>query len=491
MDLPVEIYSTDGVRRLDRHAIRNAGIDGYTLMNRAARAALDAASAEFPQARCWQIACGAGNNGGDGYVLARLAMAEGIDVRVVALASPESLRGDAATAWRDFIEAGGTVREWDGAVDPDATLLVDAILGSGLQRDVEGRYAEAVQAINAHPAPVVALDIPSGLSGDTGSVLGAAVRADLTVTFVGLKIGLFLGQGPGHSGRLVFAGLDIPRECGDVVDPAYRRVDDGLIADLLPPRPRDAHKGDFGHLLLVGGGTGMSGAVRLAAEAALRCGAGKVSIAAAPGSCAAIAGSCPEAMCYPADEARALEPLLERATAVAVGPGLGTGDWSRGLLEAVLTSDRPTLVDADGLNLLSQQPDRREDRVLTPHPGEAARLLGLSAADVQADRPAALAELVRRYGGTIVLKGAGSLVSSREGPPWLCPSGNPGMAAPGMGDVLTGVVGAFLAQGLTQEQAAAIGVEVHARAGDAAAGHMPRGLLASDLMPALRAGVNP
>ncbi len=491
MQLPAEIYATDAVRRIDRRAIDQAGIDGYTLMNRAAGAALDAAHAAFPRARRWQVVCGGGNNGGDGYVLARLAAAAGIDADVAALVPPDRLRGDAATAHRDFVAAGGTVRAWGGALDIDAALIVDAILGSGLQRDVEGAFAGAVAAINAHPGPVLALDVPSGISADTGAVLGTAVRADLTVTFVGLKRGLFLGRGPDFTGRLVYAGLDIPAACRAAEEPALRRIDDGALGSLLPPRPRTAHKGDFGHLLIVGGGPGMAGAARLAAEAALRCGAGKVSVAAAPASCAVVVGGCPEAMCHGIERSEDLAPLIDGATVLAVGPGLGTGAWSQALFEAALAAKRPLVVDADGLNLLAARPVRRDDWILTPHPGEAGRLLGRSAAAVQADRVAAVNELRSRYGGVAVLKGAGSLVSSHDGPDRICTAGNPGMAAPGMGDVLTGVIGALLAQGLTAEQAATAGVELHARAGDAAAGAAPRGLLASDLMPALRARVNP
>jgi ADP-dependent NAD(P)H-hydrate dehydratase / NAD(P)H-hydrate epimerase len=490
LNLPAEIYSTEAVRRIDRRAIDGAGIDGYTLMNRAAGAALEAARAAFPAARRWQVVCGGGNNGGDGYVLARLAAAKGIEAAVTALVSPERLRGDAATAHRDFVAAGGDVREWSGQLDPAATLVVDAVLGSGLERNVEGRFAEAVAAINAHPAPTLALDIPSGISGDTGAVLGTAVRADLTVTFVGLKQGLFLGQGPDFTGDLVYAGLDIPADCRAAEAPALRRIDEAALRRLLPPRRRSAHKGDFGHLLIVGGGPGMAGAARLAAEAALRCGAGKVSVASAPASCGVVVGGCPEAMCHGVERPADLAPLIERATVLAVGPGLGTGDWSRALFEAALAAKRPVLVDADGLNLLATEPARRDDWILTPHPGEAGRLLGCSAAAVQSDRLAAVNELRRRYGGVAVLKGAGSLVSWQDGPEWICTAGNPGMAAPGMGDVLTGVIGALLAQGLTLEQAAAAGVELHARAGDAAAGSAPRGLFASDLMPALRVCVN-
>lgn len=491
MDLPVDIYSTEGVRRIDRSAIDDAGIAGYSLMTRAAQAALGVATRQYPERGRWQILCGGGNNGGDGYVLARLARERQIDVSVIAMTPPESLSGDAATACRDFTSAGGRLAGWANGLDQEAGLLIDAILGSGLSRNVEGEFAEAVQRINAHAAPVLALDIPSGISSDTGLVLGAAVEADHTITFVGLKCGLFLGRAADFVGKLWFTDLDIPADCYRAAHAAMHRIDDLVIRRALPSRRPGAHKGDFGHLLLVGGGRGMPGAIRLSAEAALRCGAGRVTVATHPANSAIVVAGRPEIMCYGIDGSAELAPLLRRASAVAVGPGLGTDRWGSALFGEVLRCERPAVVDADALNVLSQNPAERGTWILTPHPGEAARLLGQSAEAVQADRLGSLRDLQRRYGGTVVLKGRGTLVSSNDGPPWVCTSGNPGMAAPGMGDVLTGVIAGLLAQGLTQEEAAVIGVEVHARAGDSAAGSAPRGLLASDLMPELRQWVNP
>jgi ADP-dependent NAD(P)H-hydrate dehydratase / NAD(P)H-hydrate epimerase len=490
LKLPVEIYSTESVRRMDRTAIDEAGIRGYTLMERAAAAALEFARRSWPDAGQWQVVCGGGNNGGDGYVLARLAAQQGIGIRVAWLISPDALEGDAATAYRDFINAGGAAAPWDRQLDEEADLLVDAILGSGLEREVEGRFAEAVGALCRHPAPVLALDIPSGISGDTGEVMGCAVRAAATITFVGLKSGLFLGEAPDFVGKLSFAGLGIPDSCR-AESPLLRRIDSDAIKPLLAPRPRGSHKGDFGHLLLVGSGPGMAGAIRLAGEAALRTGAGRVSIATHPAHCAAVASGCPELMCHGVNDGKDLEALLDRTDTVAIGPGLGTDGWAKGLLEVVLSSGLPVVVDADALNLLARSPRRCEHWILTPHPGEAARLLASSSGAVQGGRIDAVNTLSARFGGTIVLKGAGTLVSSGEGAPWLCTAGNPGMAAPGMGDVLTGVIGALLSQGGSLEEAAVTGVQVHAQAGDIAAGKTPRGLVASDLMPALRVAVNP
>ena len=491
MALPIEIYSVETVRAIDSAAINDAGISGYTLMTRAAEAALQEAKTACPDARRWQIVCGAGNNAGDGYVLARLAAYDGIAVSVLGMVSPEKLSGDAATAYGDFAAEGGQHLEWQGELDAEATLLVDALLGSGLDRAVEGQFADVVTAMNAHSAAVLALDIPGGIHGDSGEVMGVAIKADMTVTFVGLKAGLFLGAAADYVGDLKYSDLGIPKACRADKPAHMRRIDEALLNQNLPPRTRSAHKGDFGHVLAIGGGPGMPGAIALCGEAALRCGAGRVSVATHPDHHFSIAAARPELMCHAVSSGDDLKQLLATVTTLVIGPGLGLGEWSKELFNAAIHSGLPTVVDADALTLLVESEMRQSNWVLTPHPGEAARLLGSTATDIQRDRMAAIEDLQKQYGATVVLKGAGSLISSTSGPPWLCSAGNPGMAAPGMGDVLAGVIGALLAQGLTPDAAAAVGVEVHARAGDLAAEGGERGLMASDLMSWLRKVVNP
>jgi NAD(P)H-hydrate epimerase len=489
--LPASIYSVASVREIDRTAIEDHGIPGYTLMTRAGAASVRAARQRFPDAKRWQVICGGGNNGGDGYVVARLAASEGIVTSVLTLVDPDSLKGDAATAYGDFAAEGGVVMAWDGELDREADLLVDGILGSGLERDVGGEYAKAVAAINAHSAPVLALDIPTGIHGDSGSRLGCAVDAELTVTFVGLKTGLFLNDGCNCCGELVYDGLDVPEECRSGVSPEFCRIDDAMMHDALPPRRRAAHKGDFGHVLVIGGGEGMPGAVRLCGEAALRAGAGRVSLATAPSHAAMLTATRPELMSHAIADAADLDPLLQKADVVAFGPGLGRSDWAKALFEVVAADSRPAVWDADALNWLAEAPESATKRIITPHPGEAGTLLGLSTAEIQSDRVAAVQALQERYGGVAVLKGSGSLISSGGETPSICTSGNPGMASAGMGDVLTGIIAALLGQGLTLEQAAVVGVEVHARAADLAAADGQRGLIASDLITALRAVLNP
>ncbi|MDX1606984.1 MAG: NAD(P)H-hydrate dehydratase, partial [Candidatus Competibacterales bacterium] len=322
-------------------------------------------------------------------------------------------------------------------------------------------------------------------------VLGVAVRAALTISFIGLKRGLFTGQGPAQCGPVRFDDLGVPHTVHGALEPDARRYTGADRGRLLAPRPRTAHKGHFGHVLVIGGAAGFAGAARMAAEAAARTGAGLVSCAVGPGQAGLISAARPEIMAREVADAEALKPLLERATVLAVGPGLGTGDWSRSLLQAALDAGRPLVLDADALNLLAQTPQRREDWVLTPHPGEAARLLGETTAAVQQDRFDAATRLTERYGGVVVLKGAGTLIATPDRPPALIDAGNPGMASGGMGDVLTGLIAGLLAQGLEPFAAARLGAWLHATAADRAAGFGERGLLATDLLPELRSLLNP
>lgn len=489
--LPTEIHTVDAVRQIDRNAIDRAGIPGYTLMCRAGEASLAVIRRRYPGAGRYQVICGPGNNGGDGYVVARLAQAAGIDVAVVSLVDPGSLSGDADTACRDYLASGGTVERWSGALDPEAAVIVDALFGSGLQRAVTGEFADAVTRINAHNAQVIALDMPSGVHGDTGDAMDCAVAADVTVTFVGLKAGLFCGAGIDHCGDIEFAGLDIPDDCRDRIAVRMRRLDAAFAASRLPERRRDAHKGDHGHVLVVGGGAGMPGAALLCGAAALRTGAGRVTVATDADHAAAIAAARPELMVHGVGDGEALQPLLDKTDVIAFGPGLGVSAWAKSVYVAVAASGKPSVWDADALNLLAAAGGRSASRIITPHPGEAGRLLDIAASDVQRDRLAALASLQSTYGGTVVLKGAGTLVSMADGTPRICTAGNPGMASPGMGDVLTGVIASLLAQGMNEPDAAAAGVQVHAMAGDTAARHGERGLLASDVIGALRHAINP
>lgn len=483
------LYRAEQVRELDRRAIEEHGIPGYTLMCRAAAAALKLLRQRFPEAQCITVLCGAGNNAGDGYVLARLAQDEGLTVVVQALSDPHKLQGDAATAHRDAVAAGVEIKPWGDALAP-ADVIVDALLGTGLGRPVEGDYRAAIEAINASAAQVLALDIPSGLHANTGAVSGVAVQADICITFIAAKLGLYTGRGVALCGELIYDDLQVPPSVFQAMEPAAWRYAGEDLPALLPPRPRDAHKGHHGHVLVIGGERGTGGAVRLAAEAAARVGAGLVSVATREEHLTALLATRPELMVHGVEQGNALDPLLERASVVVIGPGLGQGHWGRSLLSRVLQTRLPTVVDADALNLLAGSHLRREDWLLTPHPGEAARLLDTDSATVQQDRFAAAMALRQCHGGHWVLKGSGSIVVG-PGQTWVIQGGNPGMASGGMGDVLSGVLGGLLAQGLDLTSTARLGSYLHAQAADLAAQQGERGLLASDLFQPLRQLANP
>lgn len=485
------LYTAEQVREFDRLAIQEHGIPGYDLMCRAGAALARQVDIAWPQVETLCVLCGPGNNGGDGYVLARLLAAAGRRVQLMALADPERLQGDARRAADDYRNTAGTLEVFRGELPPSAGLLVDALLGTGLDRCVEGDYRLAIDAINRHPAPVLAVDIPSGLHADSGRELGAAVVADTTVTFIGRKRGLYTGSGVRCAGRIIFNDLAVPADIYPACPAEVQLISQPSLGPLSAPRAADAHKGDFGRVLVVGGGPGMPGAARLAAEAAARCGAGLVSVATHPQHAAFLNAGRPELMVQAIQSADGLADLLAPANVIVIGPGLGRSDWSRRLLEAVLDSDLPLVVDADALNLLARDPLRRDNWILTPHPGEAARLLRLSSTQIQQDRFAAVTKLQAQFGGVAILKGPGTLVTQGAAPMRLCAHGNPAMASAGMGDVLSGVIAALQAQGLTAFEAACAGVCLHARAGDAvAARDGERGLLASDMLPVIRDLIN-
>jgi NAD(P)H-hydrate epimerase len=487
----IPLYTAAQVRELDRMAIEDEGIPGYELMCRAGAALLGCIQNAWPEVKRVCVLCGPGNNGGDGYVLARLLHESGVQVWVQCLCDPARLRGDAQQAARDFLAAGGQVEAFSGTLPAQAELLVDALLGTGLDRPAEGSYLQAIEALNRHVSPVLAVDIPSGLHADSGCVPGQAVEARRTVTFIGRKRGLYTGAGVRFAGDVGFDNLAVPAAIYNRMRAEAQLVEQPTLGPVARARPRDSHKGAFGHVLIVGGAPGMAGAARLAGEAAARCGAGLVSVATHPQHATTLNSGCPELMVHAVEQPADLAALLPRASVVVIGPGLGQDAWARRLFSRVLESQRPLLVDADALNLLAKDPLHRDNWIITPHPGEAGRLLNQDTSMVQQDRFAAVRQLLERYHGVAVLKGAGSLIATTGEPIRLCDRGNPGMASGGMGDVLGGVIGALLAQGLDLFEAASAGVWLHAKAADLVAReHGERGLLASDLVPCLRDLVN-
>lgn len=496
-ELPVPLYTAEQTRLLDKTAINEAGIPGFTLMKRAAKSAFSVLMQRWPHARSITVLCGAGNNGGDGFVMATLAVQRGwtVQARYVGDAMfAQQLRGEAFEAWQWACAEGVEFLPFDADEPLRGEVVVDAMLGTGLNGTVKPSFIAAIKRVNKSNKPVLAVDIPSGLSADTGSVLGEAVRASVTVTFIGLKLGLLMHEAVDYVGELVFESLRLPDSVYESVNVSAFRLSDEDIEACLPRRKRSAHKGDFGHLLVIGGDHGMGGAAIMAAEAAVNAGAGKVTLATRPEHVTAALMRCPEVMVQGINSGQELVPLLDKVDAVVFGPGLGLGAWAEQMLQALWNSSLPCVVDADGLTLLKRTGKLYEvDRanwVITPHPGEASRLLSMPTAQVQQDRLSSAQRLHEQTGATVVLKGAGTLVTDGD-VMHLCAAGNPGMASGGMGDVLSGVIGALVAQKLSTIDAARIGVYAHAAAADrCAAATGERGLKATDLPPYVKLILN-
>ena len=485
------------MRALDRATIDEIGLPGMVLMETAGRAVARAVGQHAPAGPV-AVVCGPGNNGGDGYVCARVLAEAGRDVTTLLVAPRDAIRGDAAAHLAALERAGGVILpchggaelEHHGAVIGEAAAVVDAVFGVGLAREVTGHLADVLAAIDRAPGVVVAVDLPSGLDTDTGHVLGAAITADVTVTFAALKVAVAGAPGFAHAGAVEIADIGIPRRLIDasaVGAALWEEVD----ARKVVPRPRPGdHKGSRGHALVVGGSPGLRGAGRLAATAALRAGAGLVTLAAPTGGGELVAPD--PVMTAALDSPEALAQALAGKDAVVAGPGMGRDGAAHRRLDEVLGAGVPAVLDADALFHLTGRLDAVVSAagpiVLTPHPKEAATLLGSEVAKVQGDRLAAARALAARTRAIVVLKGARTVVCDGTLGDEFCtinPSGGPGLATGGSGDVLAGVIGALIAQGVPAADAARLGVYVHGRAGDALERELGRGVIASDLPEAI------
>jgi len=483
------VYLTAEIRELERLAAATLAPPG--LMERAGLAAAEFVRTLLPDGRILIIA-GPGNNGGDAFVVARHLRQWHYTIDLVLAGEPQKLPADARAACQRWLDSGGSLLDdipdniaWD--------LVIDGLFGIGLQRDISGRFADLVLAVNALSATVLALDMPSGLSSDSGRIRGRAINADHTVTFIAIKPGLLTGDGPDCCGRIHVCDLGI--ECS-ALKPAHGAViGDHILRVALPARRANSHKGDYGSVGIIGGATGMLGAALLAGRAALHLGAGRVYVglldAAAPG----VDLLQPELMLRAFSDIASLSNL----NCLAVGPGLGTSPQAAECVRIALAGKLPLVLDADALNLIAgdtamqdQLRAHANESVLTPHPAEAARLLGTTTAVIQADRVAAAIDIAQRLNSYVVIKGAGSVCASPDGLWFINNSGNPGMASAGMGDVLTGMIAAMIAQGASAQTALLAGVHLHGAAGDAlvAAGDGPVGLTAGELSYAARTLIN-
>lgn len=485
-NLPKKLYTASQVKRLDKLAIEQ-GIAGIELMRRAGQVVFDIIQHYFPTHKII-IYCGNGNNGGDGYVVAKLALQAGFEVATYHISPPHNLPSDARIAYQDYLAIKGHVTSYitqpqlSTTVHGNHNVIIDALLGVGLNREVTGAYADAIALINDSNCPVIAIDIPSGLHADSGNVLTCAVKAHYSASFVGLKQGMFTGMAAQHCGKISYSSLGIPEQVLQQVNHSAE-----LTTGFSPSkRHRCCHKGDNGHVLLVGGYKGYCGAIRLAAEASLRIGAGLVSIATHKNHAALINIRQPELMCHGIDTHLELMPLLDKASVIVIGCGLGQSKWAMDLFACVLQSKKPLVLDADALNLLAIQTIYNDNWVLTPHIGEAARLLKQTKSATSNNRFLAVSTLQKTYGGVAILKGAGTLTDNGI-KITIANSGNPGMASAGMGDVLAGMIGGLIAQGAGLSSAATAAVYLHGRAADLCVQQDGEiGLVASDLMPFIR-----
>lgn len=489
-NLPTSLYSAEAVRNLDSIAINEYNIAGYELMKRAGKALFNYFQDKYPLAKHVTVFCGSGNNAGDGYIFAWLAMQAKLKVSVVSLVGINKLQGDAKFAWKEWHARGHQKVECSDELLQKSDVIIDALFGTGLSRDVEGEWAETIDAINNSGKPVISVDIPSGIYADTGRVAGHAIRATATMTFIGLKKGLFTHNGVDHCGELLFEGLGLPAKLYAKQPAQAQLLNWPQLQGSLQSRKASSHKHQCGHLLILGGDWGMPGAVRLAAEAALRAGAGLVTVVTHGIHAPVVMSSHPEIMLLSSGDGHVPAELLSKVDAVIVGPGLSDSHWSQNLLSDALGCYAPKVVDAGALRLLSQEEGRRDDWILTPHPGEAGAMLGETSACIQDSRFSSAELIQQKFGGHILLKGAGSILQSPGGLAQLCPYGNAGMATAGMGDVLSGVLGALLVQGYDLQTASRLGLVIHSIAGDIAAAKGQIGLLASDLYPHIRQLVN-
>ncbi len=484
--LSAPIYQVAQIQTLEKLALATTNGDGSVLMHRAATVISKYIRQYKPQPQHIRVFCGLGNNAGDGYLVASLLLQAKFRVTVYSIAPIAKLTGIALQAYKTYRKHAGKLSNLNKINFGKSDLILDAMFGIGLNRELSQPYINAIRIINQSQCPVISIDIPSGIDANTGAIKTQAVKATVTITLIGLKLGLFTHAAVDYCGTILLNDLNIPAKVFQQITPKT------YISQptLLPARKRNSHKGHYGHVLIIGGDLGFAGAPRLAAETALRTGAGLVSIATRATHAHNLTANCFELMAHGIKNSAELQKLINQASVIVLGTGLGQNTWGKMLFNTAIKSQIPIIIDADGLNLLAQQPMHNSNRVLTPHPKEAARLLNCPTVTVNNDRLQASTKIQQQYGGICVLKGAGSLVKSEHNCN-LNTTSNPGMATAGMGDVLTGIIASLIAQGLSLSEAATTGVYLHGQAADLAvekAGQ--RGLLATDLIPYLRKLVN-
>jgi NAD(P)H-hydrate epimerase len=508
----MKVATAEQMQELDRKAIEIYRIPGIVLMENAGRGAAETLFNHFPDLTKKRVAVvsGKGNNGGDGFVIARYLLNRGVSVRVFLLTDPKNLRGDAEINYHIFHRMKGEVIPLPSSKEyqkvrkdlEKVDLIIDGIFGTGLDAEVRGYYREVIEHLNTLHKPIVAIDIPSGLDANTGKPLGTSIRATLTITFGLPKVGHLISQGPEYVGRLKIVDIGIPKVLVEEEKIQTYLIEDEEIKSYLSiPRRPDTHKGDYGHLLVIAGSVGKTGAAAMACEAALRVGAGLVTLAIPKSLNSIMEVKLTEVMTEPLPETpkqtlslRAFNSLLrlcENKKAVVIGPGVGTFKETQTLLlKLIKTLNIPVVIDADGLNALSTQPKilplENRSVVLTPHPGEMARLIQSTPKQVQEDRLGISRNFAQTNHVYLVLKGYRTLIATPHGDVFINPTGNPGMASGGTGDVLTGMIGGLICQGFDILTSLKISVYLHGLAGDEMAKELgEKSLVATDIISKL------
>ena len=498
----MKLYTASETRKIDNLAIKEKGISGYSLMQMAAEFTLDVILREFSPVEELIIFCSKGKNSGDGFLLGSFAKEFGLEVTIVMSNTSNVLKGVSRKAFEEMKDAKVKIistKSVEKLKVSNKAVIVDALIGTGLKGNLRKNIKESILALNklGVKLPVLSLDIPSGINPDTGDADDIAVYADITATFVAQKRGCFTSVGKKFSGEIVYSDLEIPKNLFSKITSTSYVVDYEDSISKVVYREQDAHKGHFGNVLIVGGDRGLGGAGLLSSRAAVYSGAGLTSLVTRPEHVSASLVSCPEVMVKGVDSGQDIEEHLVKPDVIAIGPGLGQSAWSEQMIQRVFWEaekrDVSVIMDADALNLLTKlklSSDLPKRLILTPHPGEAARLLNTSVAVIESNRFSAAAKIQKKFNATVVLKGSGTVICHKSGgtQKWgICDSGNPGMATGGMGDVLTGIIAGLLAQGLTLKEAAEAGVDLHAKAADQASLEFGEaGLTSSDVINELK-----
>ncbi|WP_143870335.1 NAD(P)H-hydrate dehydratase [Catenovulum sediminis] len=487
--LPRNLYTPEQVKNSEKWAAQQQGLSLFELMQKAGEAIFELIENCFFKEKTLCILLGKGNNAGDGFVVARLAHTAGWHVELATMPGCQSWSGEAQQALAQLPDSIH-FKNVESCDFSSFSVIVDAVFGIGLNKIVKPEWSVIFDAVNQAGRLVISADVPSGLNAHTGDVMGNAIKATHTVTFIALKSGLFTADAGDYCGEIHFAPLDVAQHVEKANQAYFRLLQLSEQKFYFKPRARNSHKGQFGRLLCIGGDRGMSGAIRIAAEGALRAGAGTVSVITHPDNVVQVSQGRPELMVYGVNGITTeAKTLMQQADAIVIGPGLGRSGWANGLMQIACELEQNKVVDADALHWLAEHAVKKNNWILTPHPGEAGVLLQQSSSHIQHDRYAAAQQIQARYGGVCILKGHGSLIASSQDTS-VCQAGNPGMASGGMGDLLAGICGAFIAQGFAPTLAAELAVVVHAQAGDEAAKQGERGMIASDLMSFVRQCVN-